>query len=58
MNRESAVGVEVMRVVTSKIPALGSFYSAIIAELPNFFVNMKQVFDERREKILRYAHAY
>ncbi len=56
MNDTAAGGLELMRIAAGKVPVLGAFYSEMIGQLPDFFVNMKQVFEDRQNKILAIAH--
>jgi hypothetical protein len=58
LNDQAAISLQVVGFVTGKLPILGSFYSKIVGALPDFFLNMKEMFEKRREKILSYAHMH
>lgn len=58
MNDTAAFSFELAKIVAGKVPVLGKFYGKIIGELPDFFVNMNEVFKERQEKILNLAHLH
>lgn len=57
LNNEAAAALKVTEFVVKKVPVLGAFYSKIISELPDFFLNMKEMFETRQKKILSYAQA-
>ena len=51
LNTQAAVGLQLMQFVVKKVPVLGSFYGEIISNLPDFFVNMKQLFEDYDRKV-------